>query len=99
MDVQQEIFPFDNFDKQPQGSQNVQDPENNSSEDPNRYTGKVVTTQFGEALTPKYSFDTFVVGKSNQFAHASAVATANRPGIYNPLFIVGKTGLGKTHLL
>ncbi len=71
----------------------------NHIEDPAKYPGKVVTTQFGEVLTPKYSFDTFVVGKSNQFAHASAVATANKPGIYNPLFIVGKTGLGKTHLL
>ncbi|MEZ4813608.1 MAG: chromosomal replication initiator protein DnaA [Bdellovibrionota bacterium] len=99
MDIQQEIFPFDSLEKQPQGSQEAQDASNASPDEINRYSGKVVTTQFGEALTPKYSFDTFVVGKSNQFAHASAVATANRPGIYNPLFIVGKTGLGKTHLL
>lgn len=58
-----------------------------------------VKTHFGEILTPKYSFETFVVGKSNQFAHASALAVATKPGVYNPLFIVGKTGLGKTHLL
>jgi len=58
-----------------------------------------VRTHFGEILTPKYSFETFVVGKSNQFAHASALAVATKPSVYNPLFIVGKTGLGKTHLL
>lgn len=59
----------------------------------------VVKTLFGEVLTPKYTFETFVVGKSNQFAHASALAVASKPGVYNPLFIAGKTGLGKTHLL
>src|SRR5689334_11954984 len=59
----------------------------------------VVKTLFGEVLTPKYTFETFVVGKSNQFAHASALAVANKPSVYNPLFIAGKTGLGKTHLL
>ncbi|MBS1986173.1 MAG: chromosomal replication initiator protein DnaA [Bdellovibrionales bacterium] len=59
----------------------------------------VVKTLFGELLTPKYTFDTFVVGSSNQFAHASALAVANKPSVYNPLFIAGKTGLGKTHLL
>ncbi len=62
-------------------------------------TGIHVKTVSGELLSPKYSFETFVVGKSNQFAHASAEAVANRPGTYNPLFVVGKTGLGKTHLL
>jgi chromosomal replication initiator protein len=59
----------------------------------------LVKTVSGEVLTPKYSFETFVVGKSNQFAHASALAVATKPGVYNPLFIVGNTGLGKTHLL
>ncbi|NCN26339.1 chromosomal replication initiator protein DnaA [bacterium] len=59
---------------------------------------KLVKTVSGEVLTPKYSFENFVVGKSNQFAHASAMAVANKLGVYNPLFIVGKTGLGKTHL-
>lgn len=103
-DTQQEIFPFDERKTQipPSVSVASQDPitsQEEGQEDPLRYTGRAVTTQFGEVLTPKYSFETFIVGKSNQFAHASAVATANRPGIYNPLFIVGKTGLGKTHLL
>jgi chromosomal replication initiator protein len=58
-----------------------------------------VRTMFGEVLTQKYSFETFVVGKSNQFAHASAMAVATKPSVYNPLFISGRTGLGKTHLL
>jgi chromosomal replication initiator protein len=54
----------------------------------------------GERLNPKYSFDQFVIGEGNRFAHAASLAVAELPAqAYNPLFLHGRPGLGKTHLL
>jgi chromosomal replication initiator protein len=85
----------------------ITEPENGTESSPKtrektipQLNEKIRDSEFVSNLNPKYTFETFVCGASNQFAHAATQAVANNPASsYNPLFIYGGVGLGKTHLL
>jgi chromosomal replication initiator protein len=76
------------------------EPSRLGGEPPAMPAAPAVSPQLETRLNPKYTFETFVIGSSNRFPHAAAVAVSEAPGkAYNPLLVYGESGLGKTHLL
>ena len=83
-----------------QGQKPAQERDRDKEKDRERDREKEKKSEFAPNLNPKYTFESFVCGASNQFAYAASQAVANKPATnYNPLFIYGGVGLGKTHLV
>ncbi|WP_245871422.1 chromosomal replication initiator protein DnaA [Asanoa hainanensis] len=94
------VLPYDEPPTQPLRRDSGSDSGPGRSGDPRRDDRRAGADGGGNRLNPKYMFETFVIGSSNRFAHAASVAVSESPAkAYNPLFIYGSSGLGKTHLL
>lgn len=84
----------------PQAQVYEEAPPKKAVELPKTHTPKPVVEETASTLNPKYTFESFVIGNSNRFAHAASLAVAEVPAkVYNPFFIYGGVGLGKTHLM
>ena len=89
-----------NPDDEEEGNEEKTDEENEMKKGALPIKRKKMSVNKNDGLNPKYTLDTFVIGKFNQLAHAAAQAVIDNPGLsYNPLFIYGATGHGKTHLI